>query len=201
MGGMGAGMICLEGTGALSHFSLRNKPEVFHEPLTFAAVCVKGKTNIARVLEGRCRTGRSSVPRRGNGASGTSFGLPRFRQAAFSARFPFGTVKLTDEDVPSASKSPAGALRARRDGTTPACQRRRWSIANNPTGRPVEAVFSWNAKNFMAVGENPRSVTRHQAEFVFSGEGARDRSWEEAFSATVGDPAVKVNHAWFRGGW
>ena len=26
LGGMGAGMICLEGTGALSHFSLRNAP-------------------------------------------------------------------------------------------------------------------------------------------------------------------------------
>src|SRR5689334_15154100 len=35
MGGMGAGMICLEGTGALSHVSLRNKPDVFNEPVTF----------------------------------------------------------------------------------------------------------------------------------------------------------------------
>ena len=42
LGGMGAGMICLEGTGALSHVSLRNKPEVFNEPCTFAAICVKG---------------------------------------------------------------------------------------------------------------------------------------------------------------
>ena len=52
LGGMGAGMICLEGTGALSHVSLRNKPEVFHEPCTFAAISVKGQTNVARVLEG-----------------------------------------------------------------------------------------------------------------------------------------------------
>src|SRR3990167_5965746 len=44
MGGMGAGMICLEGAGALSHFSLRNKPEVFHEPCTFAAISLKGST-------------------------------------------------------------------------------------------------------------------------------------------------------------
>ena len=29
MGGLGAGMICLEGSGALSHVSLRNRPEVF----------------------------------------------------------------------------------------------------------------------------------------------------------------------------
>ncbi len=52
LGGIGAGMICLEGTGALSHFSLRNKPEIFNEPCTFSAICIKGKRNLARVLEG-----------------------------------------------------------------------------------------------------------------------------------------------------
>ena len=40
MGGIGAGMICLEGTGALSNVSLRNRPEVFNEPCVFAAVSV-----------------------------------------------------------------------------------------------------------------------------------------------------------------
>ena len=42
MGGIGAGMICLEGTGALSHVSLRHQPEVFHEPRQFAALWVSG---------------------------------------------------------------------------------------------------------------------------------------------------------------
>ena len=37
MGGIGAGMICLDATGKLSHFSVRNKPEVFNEPYAFAA--------------------------------------------------------------------------------------------------------------------------------------------------------------------
>jgi len=32
MGGIGAGMICLEGTGALSHVSIKNKPEIFMNP-------------------------------------------------------------------------------------------------------------------------------------------------------------------------
>ncbi len=42
LGGIRAAMLCLEGAGALSHFSLRNKPEVFNEPCVFAAVGVKG---------------------------------------------------------------------------------------------------------------------------------------------------------------
>jgi len=36
MGEIGAGMICLEGTGALSHVSLRHTPDVFNEPLMFS---------------------------------------------------------------------------------------------------------------------------------------------------------------------
>ena len=38
MGGFGAGMVCLEGTGALSKFSLRNRPDLTSEPKVFAAV-------------------------------------------------------------------------------------------------------------------------------------------------------------------
>ena len=89
MGGMGAGMICLEGTGALSHVSLRHGPEVFNEPVTFAAVCVKGEPNKARVLEGPVPDWKKF------GASGSAFGLPRIREATFRARIPFATVALT----------------------------------------------------------------------------------------------------------
>jgi len=80
LGGLGAGMICLEGTGALSHVSLRNRPEVFHEPLMFAALGIKGQPEAARVLEGQVPAWKLfGNPGTGNGAAGTSFGLPRFR--------------------------------------------------------------------------------------------------------------------------
>ena len=56
LGGIGAGMICLEGCGALSHVSLRNQPDILNEPPVFSALCVKGMAkdgqNVARVLEG-----------------------------------------------------------------------------------------------------------------------------------------------------
>src|SRR5215218_1192996 len=45
IGGMGAGMFCLEGTGAISHMSIRHKPDVFNEPGLFAAIHVKGVNN------------------------------------------------------------------------------------------------------------------------------------------------------------
>lgn len=204
LGGMGAGMICLEGTGALSHFSIRNRPEVFHEPETFAALYVKGLTGGARVLEGPVPDRKKfGAPGTGNGAEGSSFGLPRFREATFRARFPFATVELSDPAVPleieltgwspfepgnaDDSSMPAAALEYR---------------FTNRTGQEQEAVFSWNARNFMRVGENPHAVKTISGGFVLWSAAPKDRGWEEgSFAASVDDPAVKVNPVWFRGGW
>lgn len=67
MGGLGVGMICLEGRGALSHVSLRNKPEVFNEP------CVRRDMDQGR--------GCSCACARGSGA-----GLETVRAAGFRRR-------------------------------------------------------------------------------------------------------------------
>ncbi len=207
MGGMGAGMICLEGTGALSHFSLRHQPQVFNEPVTFAAICVKGPTpeaTVARVLEGPVPGWKLfGQPGSGNGAAGSAFGLPRCRGAKFRARFPFGTVTLEDRDVPLGVEitgwspfEPGDADHA----SLPVCALE--YRFTNRTGRPLEAVFSWSAKNFMATGGNPQGIKAAPGGFHLWGAAAKDRAWEEgAFIAAVDDPAVKVNHAWFRGGW
>src|SRR5216684_544308 len=88
LGGIGAGMICLEGTGALSHVSLRNRPEVFHEPCLFAAIAVKGNPAFARVLEGPVPARKLfGPPGSANGAGGATYGLPRFGSAVFKGRF------------------------------------------------------------------------------------------------------------------
>ena len=80
LGGLGAGMICLEGTGAISHVSLRHQMDVFNEPCSFAALCVKGKNgNVAKVLEGQVPGWKIfGKPGTGNGSPHTSYGLPRF---------------------------------------------------------------------------------------------------------------------------
>ncbi len=204
MGGIGAGMICLEGTGALSHVSLRHRPEVFHEPVTFAGLCVKGEPNVARVLEGPVPIWKKfGQPGSGNGASGAAFGLPRFRDAEFSARFPFATIDLKDKDVPLTAEitgwSPFEPGDADNASLPVAALEYRFT---NPGSKPREAVFSWSAKNFMAFGKNSNGVKFAPGGFMLWCTAPQERGWEEgAFTATVDDPAVKVNHAWFRGGW
>jgi uncharacterized protein (DUF608 family) len=205
LGGIGAGMLCLEGTGALSHVSLRHRPDVFHEPCVFAAVCVRRSGgHVARVLEGPVPTWKLfGSPNAGNGAPGRTYGLPRFATPEFCARFPFGTVTLRDPGVPLVveitgwspfepgdsdnSSLPAAALE--------------YTFANDGPA-PVEAVFSFNARNFMALAPQRQMTDTIPGGFVLADAGTPDQpDTAGAFAAFVDSPDVRVNAAWFRGGW
>ena len=108
IGGLGSGMFCLDGTGAFSHWSLRHRPDIFHEPVVFSALAVKSKDGqpLARVLEGPVPSWKFVFPwNRGwqssaMGAGQCHFGLPRFTEAEFESRFPFAAIRLSDKKVP-----------------------------------------------------------------------------------------------------
>jgi uncharacterized protein (DUF608 family) len=204
LGGIGAGMICLEGTGALSHVSLRNRPDVYNEPCVFAAISLKGQAKVARVLEGPVPARKIfGPPGTGNGAGGMTYGLPRFAESKFQTRFPFGVVVLSDPQVPLEVEisgwSPFEPGDADNASLPVAALEYRFT---NRAQAAVEAVLSFNAKNFMVNGEQPHAVRPIEKGFILWGGGPKDQPWEEgAFSATVSDSEAKVNHAWFRGGW
>jgi uncharacterized protein (DUF608 family) len=204
IGGIGAGMICLEGTGAFSHFSLRNSPDIFNEPCTFAAISVKGLEKGTKILEGPVPDWKVFGSRgAGNGASGTSFGFPRFERATFSVRFPFASVVLSDPDLPveveltgwspfipgnaDDSSLPVGALEYR---------------FRNTSGRQLRATFSYNCKNFMATGREGNSIQSFNNGFLLWQGPSEERPVDQgAFTAFVDDSRVIVDHCWFRGGW
>ena len=101
IGGMGAGMFCIEGNGTISHMSIHHVPELFNEPLMFAALHVKGQENGSKVIEGNVpewkKYGRQGATL---GISNPAWGFPRFDRARFTARFPFAHIELTDDDMP-----------------------------------------------------------------------------------------------------
>jgi hypothetical protein len=206
LGGIGAGMVCLEGTGALSHVSLRHKPDVYNEPAVFAAVCLKGATaNVARVLEGPVPRWKLYESRAAaNGGEHRTWGLPRFREASFEARFPFGTVRLHDDklpiDVELTGWSPFEPGDA--DNSSLPVAALEYSFSSRSHER-LEAVFSFHARNFMAVGtERNDGVRPTPGGFVLTQAGSAAKPEDEgAFAAFVDDPSVRVDHAWFRGGW
>ncbi len=209
LGGIGAGMICLEGTGALSHFSQRNKPDIFNEPLTFSAICIKGSPNIARVLEGPVPNWKVfGNPDTGNGAGGKSYGLPRFARASFSTRFPFATVKLEDDKVPLEVSITGWSPFIPQDADNSSLPAAALEFTfTNTSGKSLEAVYSFNAMNFIATSERHYSgtagfVLNTKGGFVLANRGSKEKPWEENyFCAAVDDPAAKVNCRWFRGSW
>ena len=212
IGGLGAGMFCVEGTGALSHFSVQNRPELWNAPTVFAAISIAGQNgadNIARVLEGPVPAWKPFFPwnpqNRGSGQGGrdNSFGLPRFDSAKFTARFPFADVALEDTQVPlecslkawspfipnnaDDSGLPLGALEYR---------------FKNPTAKPIEAVWSFHMRHVFGRKDETKRVTGLPGGFVLrQDEAPDDLAAKIDFAAWVDNPGAVVNLAHFRGGW
>jgi uncharacterized protein (DUF608 family) len=200
IGGMGAGMFCVEGTGAISHMSTANRPDLNNEPLLFAAISVKEMPGSARVLEGPVpdwkKFGQPNAGATGDG--GTDYGLPRFSGCSFLARFPFATIKLTDASIPLAvtvtawspfiptdadnSSLPVGALEYR---------------FKNTGTKTLHAVFSYHAKNFLA--GKKRSIKSTAGGFILAEDENVER--QSYFAVTTDEPNTVVDYCWFRGGW
>lgn len=195
IGGIGAGMFCMDGTGSISHLSINNRPEIYNEPFAFAAISIKGSANGAKVLETQVPSWKIFGPEgTGNGGTGRDYGLPRFESGRFLARFPFGSLELEDKDIPlkvevtgwspfiptdeDNSSLPAGAME--------------YHFKNN-SDKTVEAIFSWNSRNFIA--DKGGQILQAKNGFTLSGEG------DSRFTIFVDDNNAAVDHCWFRGGW
>jgi uncharacterized protein (DUF608 family) len=202
IGGIGAGMFCMDGTGSISHLSVRNKPEMHNEPVCFAAISVKGYENGAKVLE-------SQVPDwkifgsmgTGLGAPGKLYGLPRFENGRFLARFPFASLELEDKDIPlkvtvtgwspfipgdeDNSSLPSGALEYK---------------FKNSSAKQVESVFSWNSRNILVDWGGP--ILETKGGFIMS-ENLSDKNelGKTGFAVFTDDPSAIVDYCWFRGEW
>lgn len=194
IGGMGAGMFCLEGTGAISHVSLRNHPDLMNEPYTFAAIHVKGVESGTKVLEGQVPTWKLFGPvQSGLGRGDKTYGLPRFEEAVFQTRFPFATIDLRDKDIPLDVKivgwSPFIPTDADNSSLPVGVLEYQFT---NVSGKRIETIFSYNAKNFV-----DQSGTIQGAKNGFT---LKDHE-NGGLAICVDNDAAVVDHCWFRGGW
>ena len=194
LGGLGAGMICLEGTGSLGSFSLENKPDVGNSPNIFAALHVNG---VFRVLEGQVPGHKIFGPDRGNGLTGKNYGLPRFGECEFLGRFPFAEIALADEDIP---------FDVRLTGWSP------FSPGNDFISSLPFGVLDYSFENS---GDSEQSAVFYLQCAQFLGEGAEIVPVSSGFLLRRPDTAEKpgcsfsvfatesacIDTAWFRGGW
>lgn len=203
MGGLGAGMICMEGSGALSHVSIRNKPDVFNEPGIFAAVAVKGIVNGAKVLEGSVpdwkKFGRSNAA---NGSTGATIGLPRFRNASFLTRFPFGDLDISDDDLPLKVKVSGWSpfIPTDDDNSSLPVAALEYHFTNTGSAS-IDGIFTFNAKNFLEIEHGKNSIAPTQNGFILTEEGTKEKPFRTDLAFFTDDDSTVVDHCWFRGGW
>ena len=202
IGGIGAGMFCMDGTGSISHLSINNKPEIFNEPFSFAAISVKGKKDGAKVLEAQVPEWKMFGPAgSGNGAAGKNYGLPRFKNGRFLPRFPFATLELDDEDIPLSVEvlgwSPFIPTDA--DNSSLPVGAMEYKFKNSST-EEIEAVFSWNSRNI--ISERVGRILSTKNGFVLTQEEQGGSALgSKGFTTFVNDDAAVVDYCWFRGQW
>lgn len=196
IGGLGAGMFCLEGTGTVSHLSIRNYPEVFNEPVMFASLYIKGKG--AKVLEGPVpnwkKFGQHDNAR---GGQGSDYGLARFRGATFTARFPFAEIKLQDKDDSPVRCSLTGwspFIPGDADNSGLPVGALEYHFTN--TSKQVQnAVFSYCA------ADNLQRVEATPGGFILAQGSSLKAESTGSLAIFCGDPNTTVDNCWYRGDW
>ncbi len=213
MGGLGAGMLCLSGTGGLEHVTWRHKPALDGFKSLFAALSVRQPTASAKVLEGPVPGWKIFGHKRGgNGGIANNHGLPHHRHASFTNRFPFGQVELDDPAMPLASSVTGWSpfVPGDADGSSLPVAGLEYTFTN-PGSEAAEAVFSFHVRNPVAyqhesnvTGEPaPSEVRRIEKGFIISQPARPGQPHEEGHAAVMvldeADAAIDAH--WFRGGW
>jgi uncharacterized protein (DUF608 family) len=199
IGGMGAAMFCVEGTGAISHMSIANRPDLNNEPLMFAAISVEEIPGSARVLEGPVPDWKKfGQPDAGGGEGGTDYGLPRFADCSFLTRFPFANIKLSDPSVPLAVSISAWSpfIPTDADNSSLPVGGLEYHFKNTAK-RTLHFIFSYNTKNFL--GGKEKSIGSIKGGFILSAD--QNSLMNGSFAVFTDDPHVIGDYCWFRGGW
>ena len=112
VGGLGAGCICVNGSGGLQDFSIRARPETTALPVgftsnspeaAFAMLHIKGATPVTKLVEGPFPPFKIfDQGLQGQGLRrGGSEGFPRFEKCNFRGEFPFAEIRFADQAIPA----------------------------------------------------------------------------------------------------
>jgi uncharacterized protein (DUF608 family) len=213
MGGIGAGCICLNGTGGIVDFSIRNLPATTALPdnhgfadAAFAILHIKGDQPITRLVEGQLSVEKiydQGLQAQGYRKGGYE-GLPRFEQCKFGASFPTGEVQLNDPHIPVKVNltgwSPFIPLDDRTSGMPAAVLEYKLT---NTSAKPVEFEFSCHLSH-LARGKAGWKGTRNAiidgGVHLYNTEHPMAETHASAsLSVICHTPTIKA--MWMRGRW
>jgi hypothetical protein len=204
LGGLGAGCVCLSGTGGLTALSIRHRAEVFNEPPLVATIRVDGGE--PRVLEGpvpRWKTGHpwgGGFKGSGHGGEDRTWGLPRFRSATFTARFPFATVELEQPGLPLRCRLVGWSpfLPGDADASSLPAAAFEYEFENR-SDREVAAEFAFHGRN--PFGGHPEGTTIAEAKAFLLRHAPADEPRLTTELRIASDDATSIDCAWPHGGW
>lgn len=214
MGGVGAGCLCLTGSGGIQDYSIWGSPATTAIPdshhgteAAFALLHIKGEDSVTKLVEGPLPPEKiydQGIQGQGYRKGGHE-GLPRFESCEFASQYPFGIVTLADDEVPLTVQvegwSPFVPLDDKNSGIPCAILNYTFS---NPTGKAVEFDFSYHVSHLARGKEGDRGtrnrlVPGHGVSFSNTEDEASSRFGSTALVTAAPNPVLKG--MWFRGGW
>ena len=214
LGGIGAGSICLNGSGALQDFSIRNKPDTSALPdghrstdAAFALLHIKGENSTTKLVEGPLPLEKIYD----QGLKGQGFrqggyeGLPRFEKCSFKGEYPFGTAFLSDPEVPVTVSitgfNPFIPLDDKNSGIP--CAILEYTLENT-SSKTVDYEFSYHLSH-LATGSRGdafsfNKVLPGRGIYFYNEDHPDCEHMGSAALAVIGNNPV-IKGMWFRGGW
>ena len=205
LGGIGAGTVCLTGTGALDGWSIRNRPDLFARLPMVGMLALDGQPE--RVLEGPVPRWRVHQPwgrdfkGTGTGGEDLGHGLRRCRGATFTARFPFAEVALEQPGWPVQVVLSAWSpfIPSAADDSSLPVAVLEYRIAN-PGAAAVRGTLSWLSRNLLDPHGGDCRVEPRADGFVLLHHPG-ERPWERVAVRVACPQAAWVDTAWAAGAW
>jgi uncharacterized protein (DUF608 family) len=218
IGGLGAGCICINGSGGLQDFSIRTRPETTALPAGFssnspeagfAILHIKGAAPVTKLVEGPFPPFKIfDQGLQGQGLRrGGSEGFPRFEKCNFRGEFPFAEIRFADASIPLdvslVAWNPFIPLDDKNSGIP--CAILEYTF-HNASSRPVDYEFSYHLSH-LAPGCRPdeaasaNAVIAGKGAFLFNREAANAEGYGSAALMSIGGkPRIKA--MWLRSpGW
>lgn len=205
LGGIGAGTVCLTGTGALDSWSIRNRPDVFARLPMVAMLCLEGHPD--RVLEGPVPHWRIHHPWgtgfKGSGVGGEDLGhgLRRCQGAAFTARFPFAEVEFEQAGWPVSARLVAWSpfIPSAADDSSLPVAVLEYTLTNRTTAA-VRGSLNLLARNLLHPHDQDCTVEPRPNGFILRHQPG-ERPWDRVAVRVASPQASWVDTAWARGSW
>ncbi|HXS77795.1 MAG TPA: GH116 family glycosyl hydrolase [Terracidiphilus sp.] len=218
IGGLGAGCVCINGSGGLQDFSIRTRPETTALPAgftsnspeaAFAILRIKGSPAVTRMIEGPFPPFKifdQGLQGQGLRRSGAE-GFPRFEKCNFRGEFPFAEIRFADQSIPLdvslIAWNPFIPLDDKASGIP--CAILEYTL-HNPSSKAVEYELSFHLSH-LAPGCRPDQAASANA--VIPGKGAylfnREATNAEGFGSaalTVIGAKPRIKAMWLRSpGW